>query len=171
MFHKSCGLKTFLFMMGVTLTSGACGGQPAGTLEQSLEESTVGIAGETPETGCVSPGGWWKEHNRYAALPANQIAWPVDEDTSFCGQTVLHWVTAPLAKGDAWRALLGTVICAHLNDMRGAALPEPVRVALSRAKTLTGTCALPPGTELEAFSLMATLNQYCSGQAGVPRCP
>ncbi|MCK6544418.1 hypothetical protein L6R52_00980 [Myxococcota bacterium] len=162
---------TLATTLALALGAAACGGTEPTTLEDEIDVTLDSAALGTPSTpGCTRPGGWWKEYNRFAADPAKQVAWPIDEAMPKCGSTILGWLQAEPAKGDRWHVLLRETIATILNERSGAAMPREVRDALAQAKLLVGPCIMPAASDATVFALLDTLNRYNAGVIGPGVC-
>ena len=119
---------------------------------------------------CTRTQGYWKNHNRYADNPSQNIPWPIDEDTLLCGETwydILH--TPP--QGDAWIILAHQWIAAMLNEASGADT-DVLNGALDDAEDLlSGNCdGLDSEETDDALDLAELLDDYNNGRIGPPHC-
>ncbi len=124
---------------------------------------------DPPDEGCTLTQGYWKNHNKYATTPSQQIPWPISEDTLMCGESWLEILETPPA-GDKWYILAHQYIAARLNIAKGASTPAAVIAALSAAEALLPGCSIDPADEATAIAAAETLDDYNNGLIGPGHC-
>ena len=103
--------------------------------------------------------GYWKNHNAFAANPAHQQAWPIDENTNLCGSSWLQLIGQP-SLGDAWVILGKHYVTAKLNQANGGFVPAEIASSLLMAGNLLAACQVSDADREFALQLKDTLEAY-----------
>jgi hypothetical protein len=139
-----------------------CGTDGFCTLE-SAALSTVRVE----DMGCAYTHGYWSEHHRFAAR-RNMIPWPIDEETTLCGETWLTHVGRIAA--DQLNIVAQQWVAATLNVALGAHADWLITWALLAAEDAMVDCVIDDQEAGLALQAKNILDNFNNGLLGPVSC-